>query len=96
VGRWALVSGGDECIAVVAWRTTEVEVVRARRTDLGERPITRAVEVGHAAVWLNRATPADVEKARVFAAQEEGRRVFCYPTSERDPLGRARKEVLRA
>lgn len=85
----------EEVLIVVAWVEEEVEVVRARRTDLGEAPVTRTVSVGKAVVWLRRGGATDVEKARAYALPE-GKRVFTYPKSEKDPLGRARREVVEA
>jgi hypothetical protein len=43
-------------------------------------------------MWLNEATPSDVEKARRHAA-ERGYHVFTF-TGEKDPLGAARRAVL--
>lgn len=86
--------GADKVQVVVAWTTDEVEVAQQRRTDLGERPILRDVKVPHAVMWLRRGGPTDIEKAETYARQE-GYRVFTYPTSERDPLGRAKRDVLR-
>jgi hypothetical protein len=80
---------------VIAWTTEEVEFVRARRTDLGERPETRMVKVAHAAMWLNSGTEDDLRKAREYASAN-GYRAFSYVTDERDPLGCAKADVLRA
>ncbi len=77
---------------VIAWLVDEVEVVSSGRRDIGERPTFRDVKVPRAAMWTNKGTEQDVEKARVYAAKE-GYQVFVYPTSERDPLGRARREI---
>lgn len=81
---------------VLAWVLEDFEVVRERRADLGERPITRRVLVPKAAVWLKRGSAADVLRAQTYADKETGYkiRVFTYPTNERDPLGRAKREVL--
>lgn len=78
---------------VLARVETETEVVRERRTDLGEAPIMREVPRPVACVWLRSGTAADVEKASTFAATE-GYIVYTYPTTERDPLGRAKAEVV--
>jgi hypothetical protein len=77
---------------VLARLVDDVEVVRQRRTDLGERPVTRAVKRAEALVWLLRGNPDDAEKARAFA-DREGWRVILYPTSEHDPLARAKAEL---
>lgn len=88
---------------VLAWKTIEQRLVRPGRTDLGERSEWTDVETPHAAVWLRRGDASDVEKATVHAATEKyaaiglvGKvHVFTYPTSEEDPLGRARREVMK-
>jgi len=46
-----------------------------------------------ALVWLNEGTEADEAQARDFA-QREGYSVLIFPTSEPDPLGKARAAVL--
>lgn len=88
----------SKCI-VIAW-TDEGWILdpaapMARR-DLGERPKMKAVQVAHAAVWLNEGGKADAEKAKAHMAREypEGR-VFLFPVDEPDPLGRAKREVLK-
>ena len=80
---------------VIAWTEEDSVVVKERRSDLGERPLMRSVKVARTALWLNRATPKDVEKARVYAAAE-GYHVFTFPPSERDPRGAAARAVLAA
>lgn len=80
---------------VIAWAEKTAVLVRLRRAELSERPEMREEMVGKAAVWLNRGTPADVQRARAFAATE-GYSVFCYATTEKEPLARARRDVLRA
>jgi hypothetical protein len=47
-----------------------------------------------AALWLKRGTASDLKKAETFANQE-GYKVFVFPTSERDPLGKARCAILQ-
>jgi hypothetical protein len=80
---------------VIAWVMVEFEVVKARRTDLGEAPVLKQVLVSKAVMWLNRGTEKDLEKAKVYARSQKDQRiaVFTYPTTERDPLGRAKKEI---
>ena len=77
---------------VLAWLRPDVEVVRARRTDLGERPFTREVMRPEALVWLRHGTEADIPKARGYAATQ-GYTVFTFPPSEKDPLGAARLRI---
>lgn len=77
---------------VVAWLVDEVEVVSSGRRDIGERPTLRDVKVPRAVMWKSGGSEKDIEKAQIYAAKE-GYQVFVYPTSERDPLGRARREI---
>lgn len=83
---------------VVYARVDEEHVVeRERRTDLGERPIMRVVPVGRAGMWGNKVPegklPEVLAKAQAYG-DAEGWRIFVYPSSEKDPLGRARREVV--
>jgi|GEM_PF-3921163 len=95
---------------VVAWKVDSSEIVDPHRTrvDLGESYKTRPKVESQAAMWVRSGTAVDVEKAEVYARREAasaakdprsatgyGHRVFVYPATEKDPLGRARKEVLR-
>lgn len=50
------------------------------------------VSVPAAHIWCRKEKPGDMERAKLFAA-EEGYTVFIYPNSERKPLERAKKEV---
>lgn len=82
---------------VVAWADVAMEWDgRPYARDMGARPGMRAVTIGKACMWLNRGTDGDVEKAKAYAATKPGYRVFVYPTSERDPLGRAKAAVVAA
>ena len=49
---------------------------------------------GKACVWLNRGTGRDVEKAKAYA-KIGGHHVLLYPTTEPDPLGKAKVDVLK-
>ena len=77
---------------VIAWTDSRTEIVRARRTDLGERPETREVRVGVACTWLLD-TDEPIDRAARYAAGHPNGRAFVY-VDEPDPLGRARREVL--
>jgi hypothetical protein len=44
-------------------------------------------------MWLNKGTEADLAKAKAYA-ERDGRTVLCYE-NEKEPLQRARKDVLR-
>lgn len=82
---------------VVAWTTKEMEHDgRPFAMDLGARPRMVEVTKAHACVWLNRGRERDIETARAYIASHEAEtgRVFVYPTSEKDPLGRARREIM--
>lgn len=84
---------------VIAWTVTEM------RYDDDERRM-KPTRIAKAAVWLNRGSAADYEEARAYAAAENEKRarsgdqtqgsmrVFVYPTTERDPLGRAKRDVM--
>ena len=83
---------------IVAWLDTEQEPtnsVDAIRVDLGERVQWRAVTVAKAVVWLREGVSVDVASAEKWAATQNEGRVYCYPLTETDPLGRARAERLR-
>lgn len=89
-------SRSPKCI-VVAWTTQEQEFDgRPFARDLGALPGLREVTKPHACVWLNKGSDADIEKAQAFIASDapDTGRVFVYPTNEKDPLGRARREIL--
>jgi len=83
---------------VVYARAEEDFVVgRERRRDLGERPEMIPVTVGKAGMWSGK-TPEPklaetLAKATAYG-DKEGYRIFVYPSSEKDPLGRARREVV--
>jgi hypothetical protein len=82
---------------VLAWVVPDFEVVRERRRDLGERPEMKEIKVPKAVVWLKSGDDADIEKAKAYASKETEYEiaVFTYPTSEKDPLGKAKREVLK-
>jgi hypothetical protein len=84
---------------VVAWTEDEQELApgqRSWRHDLGERPKLVDVKKPYAAMWRNRGTETDIAKAHEYSRKENPKtgRVMVYPTTEKDPLGRARKDVL--
>ena len=70
------------------------EVISTEGVDLGRRPKVRTVPHPVSLMWLNSGTGADLEKARLFAAQQ-GYTVLTY-WNETDPLGRAKRDVMRA
>lgn len=79
---------------MVAWTEEDVEWTgEPWAADLGERPPVRVVKTPRTAMWLNEATPEDVEKAREMA-RTEGWTVFTF-VGEEDPLAAA-KLAMRA
>lgn len=86
---------------VVAWMEDTQEIAPGQKTwrhDLGERPKLIDVKKPHAAMWVNEGTPVDADKAYVYVKKEhpDSGRVLIYPMTEKDPLGRARRDVLSA
>lgn len=93
----------DEVAIVIAWPDVEhVHDGQPYAADLGTRPRMVAIPTGRAVMWLRRGTLRDVERAEEYAAEMRREdpprlaRVFVYETSERDPLGRARRDVVDA
>jgi hypothetical protein len=80
---------------VLAWVSPDLEIVSPGRIDLGERPVLKQVLVPRAAMWLKRGTDEDLEKAKAYAKAQKGEYVFVftYLASEKDPIGRAKKEA---
>jgi hypothetical protein len=69
-------------------------IVRHGRIDLGERHTFAPVDRPVAMIWLNAGDSADVERARAYASQNDYV-VFTYPTTEPEPLMRARLDVMK-
>lgn len=89
------------CQIVIAWTETSSRPIRERRTDLGERPVMEDFEQPFSVMWLGEGDEDDVERARNYADEMRENdhyknkvKVFTYPVSERDPLERARCEIL--
>ena len=59
---------------MIAWTEDEVQIIKARRTDLGERPVTRTVQSPRAGMWLAQATDEDLAKARERTKEVEAQR----------------------
>jgi hypothetical protein len=90
---------GAEVAVVVVWIKDTQEIApgqRPWRHDLGERPKFVDAKRAHAAMWVNRGTRADLDKARAWATREHpgSGRAYAYPVAERDPLGRARRDAI--
>lgn len=79
---------------VLARLVEDVEVANPGQPDLGIRPTLRQIHRAEALVWLRSGTAADVAKAEKYAATE-GYTVLTYPTTERDPLGRGKRDVAK-
>lgn len=84
---------------VIAWTEDEQEIAPGQkpwRHDLGERPKLVDVKKPRAVVWVNDGSDADAAKAREYVkkAHPGTGQVFLYPTTEKDPLGKARRDVV--
>lgn len=75
-------------------QTKLVETGRSVRRDGNYFPELALTGEAKACVWLNRGNDEDLAKARQFAATE-GYTVFTFPTSERDPLTKAKALIMR-
>lgn len=84
---------------VLAWTDEDglQKTGRMVQRDLNWFPEIESVRQGKAVIWLNEGTDADVDKAVEFARNcgHDHATVFCYPTSEQEPLARARQDVLK-
>jgi hypothetical protein len=49
---------------------------------------------GKAAIWLRKGKKEDIERAKEHALRD-GWTVFIFPSSEPDPLGKARAEIIK-
>ena len=84
---WVVIAWQEDARRAVDWDTT--------RVDLGERPQWEDIKVPKAVVWVRTGTQADVVKAEAHAATlDYPARVFTYPSKEKDPLGRARQDIV--
>ena len=92
-------------VIAIAWPEETSELAQAPgswRWDLGQLPKMRNVVIAKALVWTNKGDADDLAKAEAFARRpdsaggHDGSRVFVYPTSERDPIGRAKADLLES
>ena len=75
----------------------DFEVVARGRVDIGERHKTREVKVGKALIWRKGVPESKLAKELTKAeecAKADGYEVFAYPSTEKDPLNRAKRELL--
>lgn len=82
---------------VIAWREQVMEPVEGTgRADLGMRPRMLARWESRALVWSRAGSQADAESARRHVEHERlhGGTVCQYPSSEPDPIGRAKRDVM--
>lgn len=82
---------------VIAW-ATETKLVPTGRTitrDMNYFPEFKTDWEGHAAMWLRKGEEKDIAKAEAYAASE-GHKVYTFPSTENDPLGKARTMAERA
>lgn len=77
---------------VLAWLDEDFIIVKEGQPDIGRPHTFKAIPKPLAAMWLNKGTDADLAKAKKYA-ETDARTVFCYD-GERDPLGRARRDIL--
>jgi hypothetical protein len=54
-------------VIVIAWTDIETRIVRARRTDLGERPEVEDVRVGRSCTWLLDGDDSELARAGRYA-----------------------------
>lgn len=93
--REALLAGSDPFVTIVLARIEiEQKIVRHGRIDLGERHALADVPVPVAIRWLQSGSKADIRAAEAYAAAN-GCKVFTYPTTEPNPLDRARDDIMK-
>jgi len=85
---------------VLARVVDDFEVVQRGRVDLGERHKTRDLKVARALMWKKGVKPealdAAMAKAATFARESgEGYVPFAYPSSDRDVLNHAKRDLLK-
>ena len=79
---------------VVARIEQETIIVKEGQIDIGRPHVFGTRPKPVAMCWVNEGTNDDLEKANAWA-KREGYRVFAYPTTEPDPLSRAREDVMK-
>lgn len=88
---------GNVSWIIVAW-TEDAEEYDGKpyAADLGNRPTTKQVKKAFSATWKRDGAPEDIAKALSFMKRDhpDTGRVYTYDKGEKDPLGRARKDIL--
>ena len=93
--REALLAGRDPFVTnVLARIETEQKIVKHGRIDLGELHTLADVQVPVAIRWLQSGGKADIRVAEAYAAAN-GCKVLTYPTTEPNPLDRARADIMK-
>jgi hypothetical protein len=77
---------------VLARLVEDQRIKKLGQVDIGRPHIWESFLHPEAVMWLNKGTAADVEKAKAYASRD-GYTVFIYPVTEKDPLGRAKREI---
>jgi hypothetical protein len=91
----------EKFIIVLAWKAEDFKVIKPGQSDIGIPAKIQKIEIGKSAIWLDRGSNEDLEKANSYANRPEsiggipGTKVFTYPLSEKNPLERARKDILK-
>jgi hypothetical protein len=81
---------------VIAWTEESSEWDgKPYARDRGQQPTMIPTRIAKACVWLNEGGEADLVAAKRYA-DGTFHRVFTYPTTERDPLARAKHDALAA
>lgn len=81
-------------VIVIAWtETIMIHDGEPWAADLGERPGMVEQVKPNALVWINKGTAEHLASAQKYAAVE-GYQVITYDSTEKDPLNRARRDIL--
>ncbi len=86
-------------IIVIAWMTMdglELTGKQVRYDGYNTRAEFRPAPLAKANVWLNDGTDADLQKAEAYLAREApgASIVLTFPSTEEEPLKRARSEIV--
>lgn len=82
---------------IIAWtETVMVPDGRPYKVDLGYLPTMKEVKEAKAVCWLLEGDDSDVKKAEAHAKNMSSTgRVFTFPTNHEDPMGEAKRLILR-
>lgn len=82
---------------VLARLDEDTVIAEHGQLDIGRPHRFKAVPKPIAAMWLSEGGDAtDLEKCRAYVLKiNDGWRVFTYPQTEKDPLGRAKADVSK-